>query len=230
MITKLLAVAAGAAVLSLACFAILKAVGGAPYTSDIEWGAPAPQITRDLPWTGGPRVDIAYPAEITYTQGPQPRFTVTGPKALVDQLTLEGGALRGPEPSHFRIWDGQRRSLKIQIVSPNTYEFHLAGAERFELVGFDQDQLILDCAGAAHVHGEGHAKSLKISLAGANHVDFGDLPVDDAVVSIAGAGHVELDPRKSADVSISGAGHVDLKTRPPDLRTHIAGVGSVSHP
>ena len=155
---------------------------------------------------------------------------MTGPKAVVEALRLEDGALRGPDRLSFHFGPHSHRDLKIQIVSPSTHDFHLAGAQRLKLVNFGQDSLTLTSAGAVDIEGQGQAKRLDATLSGASHLALGQLPVEAAVVSIAGAGDAEIDPRASADISISGAGHVGLRTRPPVLHTHVSGMGSVTQP
>src|SRR4051812_13421386 len=107
MIKKLLVVFAAAALISMACFTVLGLLGvphgwgpqgwggeGPPWASG-DWRSsrrnPGPEVTRTLPYTGGERLDIGYPAEITMTQGPEARFTITGPQYILDQLRLEGG-------------------------------------------------------------------------------------------------------------------------------------------
>lgn len=242
MTKKLLVVVAVGALISMACFTFLSILGFPSKFDGPPWAGgwrgnwrddardPGPDVSRNLPFTGSERLDIAYPAEITVTQGPQARFTVTGPKDILDELRLDGGDLEGPDGPHFRWGRHYRGRLRIDIVSPNTHEFHLAGADKLTLRNFDQDSLILHAAGAVDVDGQGKAKRLEAHISGAGHLDLGQLPVDDAEVSISGAGDASLDAHASAEVSISGAGHVALKSRPPRLETHISGFGSVDAP
>lgn len=247
MIKRLLVVFAAAAVISMACFTILGVTGGFPRNFGAPpwgpgwpgpWGAQGrawrdggPETSRDLPFTGASRIDIGYPAEITYTQGDQPRFTVTGPQYILDQLRLEGGDLTGPnghDGPRFGWGRRLRGRLRIDIVSPHTDEFHLAGAQKLTLRSYDQDELRLYAAGAADVDGEGKARHLEAQISGAGHLQLEQLTVDDAFVSISGAGDATLNARNSAQVSISGAGHVEFKCRPAGgLSQHISGFGSV---
>lgn len=241
MIKKLLVVFAAAALISMACFTILGVIGGFPPA----WGPggppwldrnradAGPQITRNLPFTGADRLQIGYPAEITVTQGAEPRFTVTGPKDVLDRLQLEGGAViwngRGRRGWRWGPW-GRRGDgrLHIDIVSPAMHEFDLSGAQKLTLRNFDQDSLRLTASGAADVEGQGRAKRLEAHVSGAGHLDLEDLSVDDAEVSISGAGDVNIDARHSAEASISGAGHVHLRCRPQQgLYPHISGFGSI---
>jgi len=239
MVKKLLVVVAVGALVSMVCFTVLHILGvpsnfaGPPWAGGWRgnWRDDArndgPDISRNLPFTGSERLDIAYPAEITVTQGPQARFTVTGPRYILDELRLNGGELEGPDGPHFRWGRHYHGRLRIDIVSPNTHEFHLAGAEKLTLRNFDQDSLILHAAGAADVEGQGKARRLEAHIAGAGHLDLGELTVDDAEVSISGAGDASLDAKQSAEISISGAGHVQLKSCPPVLHTSKSGFGSV---
>ncbi len=246
MIKRLLVVFATAAVISLACFTLLGVMGGfPPKFNDAPWGpgwrgpwggrhgdwdASGPSTSRNLAYTGGYKLEIYYPAEITVTQGPQARFTVTGPQGLLDRLVLENGVLYGPRGPRWN-WgpgpDGDGR-LRIDIVTPDTHEFHLAGTQKLTLRGYDQDVLALYASGAADVEGQGKARRLDAHISGAGHLDLEQLAVDDADISISGAGDASLDARNSAQVSISGAGHVEFKCRPAGgLSQHISGFGSV---
>jgi hypothetical protein len=240
MVKKLLVLMAAGAIVSIVCFSVLGMIGGlralgsgGPWTWG-DWGDGrdgrngGPETTRDLTYAGGPRLDVYYPAEITYTQGDQPRFTVTGPQRLLDQLRLDNDQLTAGDRRYRggRHYDGR---LKIEVVAPSLHEFHLAGAQQLNIRKFDQDELRVYAAGAADVDGEGRARRLEVSIAGAGHVSLDDLPVDEARVQISGAGDASIDARRSSDVSISGAGHVDLKCRPADARAHTAGFGSVDY-
>ncbi|HEY4030753.1 MAG TPA: DUF2807 domain-containing protein [Caulobacteraceae bacterium] len=239
MVKKLLVLLAASALVSLVSFTVLNMMGGFKSLGDGgpwnlgSWGEwhdnrdAGPETTRDLAYAGSPRLDIYYPSEITYTQGDQPRFTVTGPKALLDQLRLENDQLTIGD-HHFRGSRSDDR-LRIEVVAPSLHEFHLTGAQQLTIRKYDQDELRVYAAGAADVEGEGKARRLEVSVAGAGHVSLDDLPVDEARVQISGAGDASIDARRSSDVSISGAGHVELKCRPTDAHAHTAGFGSVDY-
>lgn len=238
MIKRLLVVMASAALISLACFTVLGLMGGfppkgfgpqgwgpdGPPWANGDWNRrdgrdPGPEITRTLSYGGGPRLEISYPAEITVTQGPTPSFTVTGPKAVVDGLQLNDGTLEG---RYGRHWNGRRYPdrLTITVVTPDTHEFHLAGAEKLTIRNYDQESLTVHAAGASEIEAQGRAKRLEAHIAGAGHLDMEQLPVDDADISIAGAADASLDARVSSEISIAGAGHVQLKCRPTHTNMH----------
>jgi hypothetical protein len=233
MTRTLLIIAGIGALICFACLGVVHALGGWNPRFDSD-GHPAPEpgpeASRDIPWTGAEALHIGNSAAtITYTQGPSPRFTVTGPKNRIDQIGIEGDTITGTDV-HFSMGDDDRDRVHMTIVSPNTHAFYLSGDEVLTLQGYDQDDLDIDVSGAAKVKGEGHAKSLDVHLSGAGALNLAKLPVDKARVSISGAGAVRLDPKQSADISISGAGSVRLLTRPPQLTTHISGIGKISTP
>jgi hypothetical protein len=246
MIKRLLVVAAAAAVISMVCFMFLGVMGGFPNdfnggpwnNGNWNWGRgprdPGPTVTRTLPYSGSSRLEVAYPADITVTQGDQPSFTITGPQNVIDDLQLNDGALESRYGPGYRYrWGGPWNHhddgrLIITVVTPNTHEFHLAGAEKLTIRNFDQESLVLHIAGAGDVDGQGKAKRLEAHVAGAGHLDLGQLKVDDAEVHISGAGDAALNARRWADVSISGAGHIRFKCRPANgLSQSISGFGSV---
>ena len=245
MIKKLLVVFISAALISMVCFTLLSVMGGFPSTlngppwGNGDWGwrngrhgrwdMTGPETSRNLTYAGGYKLEFDYPAEITVTQGPQARFTVTGPQGLLDRLTLENGTLYGPRHPRWNWGSGDHGGrLKVDIVTPDTHEFHMNGTQKLMLHGYDQDTLALYASGAADVEGQGKARHLEAHISGAGHLSLEELAVDDADISISGAGDASLNAHNRADVSISGAGHVEFKCRPVEgLSQHISGFGSV---
>src|SRR6185312_3440231 len=169
MIKNLLVLLAASAIISFACITVLGMIGGfaafsqaGPWNwgpwGDVSDGRDAgPDITRDLAYSGSTRLNIYYPAEITYTQGDQTKFTVTGPQYLLDQLRLDDGELTVDGPrfgrrQHFR-WGRNNGRLRIEITGPNLHDFQLSGAQRLTLRNYDQDELTIEGSGAADVNG-----------------------------------------------------------------------------
>lgn len=235
MIRKLLILVAAGALLSFVCFTVLGMMGGfdsafmwrdhgSMFTGDDE----GPVATRDLPWAGSETLHIAHSAVVTYTQGPTPKFTVSGPKKRIDRITLDGDTLSEPYV-HHNFWDDDD-PVRVTITSPNTHVFFLSGRGNLTLTNFEQDSLDVNLSGASYIRGVGHAKHATIDMSGAGRLDLSQMPVDDLKVGISGAASATVDPKQSADISISGAGHVSMLTRPANLHTRISGVGSISTP
>jgi hypothetical protein len=242
MVKKLLVVMAASAVVAFVCITVLGMVGGLQSLNTGPWnfgpwgdwrdgGREAGQeSTRELAYNGSSQLNIYYPAEITYTQGHQPRFTVTGPQSVLDNLRLQDGELTS-ENGPRRRWNRRNNygRLRIEITGPNLHEFHLAGAQKLTLRNYNQDELRIYGSGAADIEGQGRAQRLEVDISGAGHLDLEQLPVDDARVTISGAGAASLDARRSSNVSLSGAGHVQFKCRPEQAHASTSGFGSVDY-
>lgn len=242
MIQKLLVVMAVAALVSFVCFFVLGMIGGFPprgFAGDgwtRHWRSGAgdfggPQTTRNLAYSGGYKLVIGYPADVTVTQGSQPRFTVTGPQGLIDQMTLENGELSGPNGSHWNWggWNSDDGRLHIDIVTPDTHEFHLSGPDNLSLRGYDQDTIELYISGSGDIDAQGKARRLEAHISGSGDLKLGELTVDDAAVSISGSGDARVDARKSSDVWLTGSGDVQLKCRPASTSERKTGSGDISY-
>lgn len=226
-------------IVALVCFAIAFAIAGpslAPWSwhgdwSDVPWSwhdrrgpaieASGPTITRELAWPGGDELQVSVPASVTYTQGPQAKVTVTGPKSAVDHLYIDDGRFR------FDRRVRGVRGLDIKVIAPDVREFRLAGSQRLSILAYDHDALEVHMAGSGDVTGEGRARRVEVQIAGSGDIDLGKVAADDAEVHIAGSGATVLSPRSSADIHIAGSGDVTLTTRPPKVETHIAGSGRI---
>jgi hypothetical protein len=228
MTRKLLILATGGAAVCLASFTLLQVFDAASWAMAPD-RAEGPTITRDLAWTGTDAVHIGGASDITYTQGPVAKITVTGPAEVVNGLSMDGDTL---ERRHQNPWffDHQGGRLIIAITSPHTHEFGLSGSNRLTLLKYDQSDLDLHLSGSSHVTGTGKAGHAQVHVSGSGHVDMGKLPVDAAEIRISGSGSAILDPKQSADVNISGSGRIDLLTKPASLRSHISGSGSINTP
>src|SRR6476620_11712038 len=58
---------------------------------NIDWNSP--ETTKEIVWSGSDELEIALPAEVTITQGPQAKMVITGPKDAVDRVRVEDGRI-----------------------------------------------------------------------------------------------------------------------------------------
>jgi hypothetical protein len=104
--------------------------------------------TRDIAWSGATALQIDAPAEVIFTQaaaGAGGSVRITGPKALVDRVTLENGRLglrdgAGDVTVHVRRDSDQ---LSIEIVAPGVRSFTVNGSGDLHLKGYDQPDLAM---------------------------------------------------------------------------------------
>ncbi len=184
--------------------------------------AGGPMTTRDLPWSGGDSLDLGAPADLEYTQGPTTRITVTGPKNVLDKLSIHDG--------HIDL-DGSFEDtgpIKIVMTAPNITRFEASGSQSISINDYDHDQLRVQISGSGDVTARGKATHAVLDIAGSGDADLGGLTGDEAKVDISGSGDATIAPTKQADIQVSGSGDVRLMTRPPVVHSQISGSGDVT--
>lgn len=191
-----------------------------------DWGSRhghGAQATRQMAWTGADAFEIDVPADVTYTQGAGPaKLTVTGDQRAVNDLVLEGGALRYAHGHHHH-----RGDLVVTMTAPGVNRFTIDGSSRLAILDYKQDKLSLEIAGNGEVNVKGEARSLGLDISGSGETDLAELKLADATVSIQGSGQATLAPTGAANIDISGSGDVTLLTRPAHLQSNVSGSGSV---
>ncbi len=255
MIRNLIVIAVASFVLTLVCAVGVAALGGRELMEH-GWSIPAsinvdehgddvrisvggddesgPDTTRDIAWAGGSVLQINLPAEVTYTQGATPKVTVTGPKGLVDRVTLVDGGLRldpagGDSRGAVRIGVVRDR-LKITVVAPAVTRFVLNGSPSLSLAAYDQPELAVEINGSGDVSGTGKTQTLALSIAGSGEAGLAGLQARDASVSVTGSGNAEVLASGAVQVSIAGSGDVTLTAKPASLTSNIDGSGDLHLP
>jgi hypothetical protein len=184
--------------------------------------------TRDIAWNGSTRLEVNIPAEIDYTQGPDAKVTITGPQNLIDNITVNDGAI-----NYANNWSWKRRGsnpgVHLTIQAPSVTKFELNGAAKMTISAYRQDSMDLQVNGAAKVNASGQANRLHLELNGASNAEMGSVLNDDADVELNGASSVTIAPRLSARVEINGVGHARLLTHPANMQQEIHGVGSITY-
>jgi hypothetical protein len=182
--------------------------------------------TREIAWNGSNRLEVDFPAEIDYTQGPDAKVTATGPQNLIDQIRVHDGVI-----DYGDNWAWKRRNqggIHLTIQAPTVTRFELNGAAKMNISAYRQDSMDLEVNGAAKVNASGQANKLHMELNGASSAEMASLLNDDANVELNGASSVTMNPRLSARVEINGVGHARLLTHPTNYQQEINGIGSVT--
>jgi len=257
MIKKTLIVAGGAFLVSAACLTAAAALVGHDLRTK-EWNIslvkvgdhvhmvrgeaakPGQTTTTALTWTGGDRLAVDLPGEVTYTQGAKASVSVSGPQSLVSRVRIDGGRLyldKGPEPEesihlsfdHGRLdASGPDTHLHVTIVAPSVTSFTVSGDGGLSVHDYNQPALDLALNGSGTVDVDGHTNALKLDQAGSGAVDLTSLEARDADVSLSGSGNAEVHATGKAQVGISGSGTVALTSKPASLTTSISGSGTVN--
>lgn len=245
MIRALAIVAVAGFLMSVACITAAVAIGGPDAVARSAWSwdwgddwghgphhfgvwrhearEAGPSVQRDFPWSGD-RLEVNAPAEIDYVQAAGPaKLTISGPRQALDRVRVAGGQITvsGPFP-----WS----ELHVTLTAPNVNRFVLNGANRLNITGYKQDQLVLGASGHAEIRAQGETKAVSLNVSGAGDADLSDLKTARADVDISGAGSATVGPTEAARVQISGMGDVNLLTRPRQLETHVSGAGRIRQP
>jgi len=185
---------------------------------------------RTLAWSGGDAITVDLSADVSFTQAPEASIIVTGPKRLVDRVTITDGRLSLKSldgDDDFSMSMGHRGTLRIRITAPAVRSFTINGSADLDIRDYDQPDLAMRINGSGDVRGAGKTADLTVKISGSGEADFSGLTAGKADVAIAGSGAAEIDPVDAAQVSIAGSGDVTLRRRPPSLSSDVAGSGDL---
>jgi hypothetical protein len=261
MIRNLTIVAVASFVLCLGCFAGAFAIGGRDIVKH-GWSFPADwnvdvsddndhvrigrgsddvddgeTTTRDIAWSGTDAVQIDVPAEVIFTQaaaGAGGSVKVTGPKSLVDRVTVENGRIglregEGLVSIHGHGVHASRDGdqLSIEIIAPGVRSFTVNGSGDLHLKAYDQPDLVLEVNGSGGVDAEGKARKVELRVSGSGQADLRSLDTGDAKIALAGSGEAHVAPHGATEVDVAGSGDVYLTSKPTVLSSNVAGSGEV---
>jgi hypothetical protein len=195
--------------------------------------------TRQVVWSGSDALQIDVPAEVIFTQaaaGAGASVKVTGPKRLVDRVTMENGriALRDEDGAgsitiHGRGFHARHDSdqLSVEIVAPGVRSFTLNGSGDLYLKAYDQADLVLEVNGSGNVDAQGKTNKVDLRVSGSGEADLRGLDTGDAKIALAGSGEAHVAPHGATQVDVAGSGDVYLTSKPSVLSSNVAGSGEV---
>ena len=204
-----------------------------------ERGQVDPEVSRALAWTGGDRLSIDLPGEVTYVQGEQAGVRITGPRTVVDRVRLDGGRLSldgaGDETERgYLRWDrngirawSSTDALKIVVTAPSVDTFIMGDDGHLAIRDYDRPTLDVTLEGDGDVEARGRTTGLKVNVSGNGEADMARLQVTNAEVDLSGYGDVRMGPTGRADIDISGHGDVTLTRNPDQLNQSVSGWGEV---
>lgn len=255
MIKTLFIIAGAGVVLSLGSLAGAAALSGADLRhNDWTWslvdnhdgsdnfhmqrGGGQPDVTRNLTWAGGERLQLEVPGDVVYVQGANPGIVVTGPKDLADRIRVVGDRLTLDDGDHverghirwggdgFHVWSNNDQ-LRITVTAPAVTSFDVVGSSDLMIRDYDQPRLNLILSGSGDVTATGEARTVQVDVSGSGDADLAALNTVDADVRVSGSGDVRVGPTGKAAVDISGSGDVDLTRRATSVSRNLSGSGDI---
>jgi len=222
-------------------WSVTESGGGGGGDFRMERGPEQPDVTRSLAWTGGDRLQIEVPVDVTYVQGAAAGVVVTGPRGLADRIRLIDGRLtmeaaeRDTPGEHgsirwtgsgIRVWNDEER-LTVTVTAPSVAQFDLVGSGDVDIRDYDQPGLALTLSGSGDVTAQGSARAVTVDISGSGDADLSALQTVDADIDLSGNGDVRVGPSGRAIIDISGNGDVVLTRRPTTVSQTISGNGDV---
>ena len=208
--------------------------------------------TEARPVAAFDRVAVAGAIDVVIRQAPSPAVTVTADDNLLPLIetvvepgtggaTLRIAVRRGERirtrapirvvvetPELKAVVGAGSGSLRIEDLETPALELALSGSGDAELVGLRAGSLGARMAGSGDVSARGSAAgALDLAIAGSGDASLDALPADDVKISIAGSGDARVTANRSLQVRIAGSGDVSWAGQATDVRSAVAGSGSV---
>jgi hypothetical protein len=118
--------------------------------------------------------------------------------------------------------------IRLASFETPALQLTLSGSGDAQLQGLSTEDLGIHISGSGDVAGSGKATRLKVAISGSGDVRLAELAADEVSVSIAGSGDASVNARKSLEVSVAGSGDVSYSGNPAQVRSSVAGSGSVT--
>lgn len=214
------------AALALALAAGAAACGGSG-SSRLEGSGVRASATREVPpFTA---VELRGVGTVDVHPGSPQKVTVSGDDNVVPLVTTEvengtlvvdvkgGGSFTTKEP------------LVVDVAAPALTSSRLSGAGTLQVAGVDAKSFDASLDGTGKLDVDGSADRLNASVSGTGSAQLEHLVAKDATVSVSGVGSAQVFATHSLDASVSGTGSVLYGGNPPQVKTQVSGVGSVSH-
>lgn len=201
------------------------------HTVHFERGDDGPSVTRNLAWTGGDKLTVEIPGDVTYVQGDTPSVVVTGQKSMVDRVNIVDGRLtwdRADDRNDQVVfgWNIHDR-LRVVVTAPSVKSFDLESSADLTIRGYDQPTFELNVSGSGDVYATGETRTATVDTSASGDSDLSGLRMVDANVDTSGSGDVSVGPTGAAKIDISGSGDVDLTRRPANLTQSVSGSGDI---
>lgn len=118
--------------------------------------------------------------------------------------------------------------LDVQALKTPALKVSLAGSSDARFAGLATEAFELSISGSSDVVAAGNARRVSLSIAGSGDAKMGKLMADDVSISIAGSGDAEVHADRSLEVSAAGSGDVVWSGNATQVKSRIAGSGSVT--
>jgi hypothetical protein len=213
--TRLILVALGSALVSAGCFSGAYALATSNDSGSSEI------VSREIPWDNSTSLTLGVRSVVRYVQAPGPgKVVARGPHRSVSTLVVGNGDIHD-ELLHSGT------TLEIVVTAPAISHFHLNGASRLSIEGYDQQSLFVSTEGKAHVDAAGRVESVTVNMKGSGTVNLAKLAIGNASVDIGGMSTLVLAPMKGANLKVRNYASAVLLSKPAELTSSLEDSGRV---
>ena len=121
-----------------------------------------------------------------------------------------------------------RKKILIEITTPELDFINGSGANNITVIGIKGSEFDASLSGAGNISLSGEVEKFKAELSGAGNINAKELKARDVRVSVSGAANADVYAKQSLEASVSGVGSIDYYGNPPETKTNVSGVGSIS--
>ncbi len=146
-----------------------------------------------------------------------------------------GHSLRSREPLQVSVGTSSLQGvdmrgsgdLWLQSLKGERFELQLSGSGDARLSGLALRSLVVGVSGSGDVTAQGRCDEAQLSIAGSGDLHMAELQTLRTSVSIAGSGDARVHATQALSASVAGSGDVRYSGSPPQLKSSVAGSGSV---
>ncbi|WP_326540147.1 head GIN domain-containing protein [Pseudorhodoferax sp.] len=117
--------------------------------------------------------------------------------------------------------------VRVERLDTPALQATVAGSGTLRLDGLAAGTLELKVAGSGEVLASGKAARATVSVAGSGEAKLADLVADEVKVSVAGSGDADVTANQALTVSVAGSGDVRYGGTVQNVRSSVAGSGTV---
>lgn len=193
------------------------------------------------------RIRLDGPFDLRANAGANPALSVRADDNLLQQIVTEvegetlvvtmrpGHSLRSRQPLQVTVSTAALAAvemrgsgdLRVQSLKGERFELKLSGSGDAHLVDLAVRTLVVGLAGSGDVTAQGRADEALLAIVGSGDLRLGELQTQRTSVNIAGSGDARVHATQSLNASIAGSGDVSYSGNPPQVKSAVAGSGSV---
>lgn len=172
-------------------------------------------VTSDL--SGFSRIELSTSADLKVTIGDEYSITMTGNRDRLDRIELDqsGDELEISSKSRGFSFFGRHNDgyAKISITMPNIEEMEINGSGDAEIIGIDNEEILLNINGSGDLYVTGKSDAVDIEINGSGDIEMDEVSGKDVAIEVNGSGNVEFDGGTCdrMEIEVDGSGDIDAR-------------------